>query len=655
MRTIPLTIFLLACATTTPMGPVMTEKSPAASAYESTCQRDLATARDRLATLEAYDGARTVSAVLAALNDLWIVIDAGSNQAGLYRSVHPDEGVRAVADTCEQEFSKVSTDVGLSRPLYDLVSGLDTSAADTLTARYVAHLSRDFRRAGVDQDEATRATVRALRDDLVKIGQAFSDNIRKDVRKVQIDAAALAGLPEDYVASHAPREDGRVTITTDYPDYLPFMTYARSDAARLDLYRAFRKRGHPDNLEVLSSLLHKRHALATLLGYESWAAYVTEDKMIQSADNARAFIDKIATVSQERAKLDYQELLRRLQDDEPRAKRVGDWQKSYVEELVKKEKYQFDSQEVRKYFNYENTRAGLFSVTSRMFNITYRPIDVPVWDPAVTAYEVVDGTRVLGRFYLDMHPRDNKYKHAAAFPLVTGVADRQIPEAALVCNFPAEGAMEHDQVETFFHEFGHLLHHIFGGAQPYLGVSGFNTEWDFVEAPSQMLEEWAWDLETLQSFARDDAGTPIPEPLVAAMRRARDFGKGLWVTHQMFYASLSLTYYNQDPSGIETTTLMKEMQRRYSLFEYVDDTYFQLSFGHLDGYSAIYYTYMWSLVIAKDLFSVFQDKGLLSPEAAKRYRDFVLSPGGSKDAAQMVREFLQRDYTFDAFAHWLNG
>ena len=215
--------------------------------------------------------------------------------------------------------------------------------------------------------------------------------------------------------------------------------------------------------------------------------------------------------------------------------------------------------------------------------------------------------------------------------------------------------MEHGQVETFFHEFGHLIHHLFAGKHRWVGVSGFNTEWDFVEAPSQMLEEWAWDAESLKTFASDAQGNVIPEELIKKMNRARGFGKGLDVRHQMFYAALSLNYYNRSPESFEATELMRELQAQYSPFAYVDDTYFQYSFGHLDGYSAIYYTYMWSLVISKDLFSVFQRNGLFDLETARRYRELVLAPGGSKDAAEMVRDFLSRDYSFDAFSKWLNA
>jgi thimet oligopeptidase len=289
-----------------------------------------------------------------------------------------------------------------------------------------------------------------------------------------------------------------------------------------------------------------------------------------------------------------------------------------------------------------------------MFGVTYRRLaNAPTWSPEVEAYEILDGDRLIGRFFLDMHPRADKYKHAAAFPIQSGVKGQRVPEAALVCNF-SNGVLEHDQVETFFHEFGHLIHHLFGGDQRWVAVSGFNTEWDFVEAPSQLLEEWAWTYDSLRTFAKNDKGEVIPEALVNKMRAARDFGKGLWVAHQMFYASVSLNYYDTNPTGLDTTAKMKELQKKYSPFSYVDDTYFQLSFGHLDEYSAIYYTYMWSLVIAKDMFSEFEKKGVLDRSVAGRYRQFVLEPGGSRDAEDMVHDFLQRDYSFNSFAAWLN-
>jgi thimet oligopeptidase len=260
-----------------------------------------------------------------------------------------------------------------------------------------------------------------------------------------------------------------------------------------------------------------------------------------------------------------------------------------------------------------------------------------------------------------MHPREGKYKHYAQFTLVNGARGRRLPEGVLMCNFPRpEGdepaLMEHDGVKTFFHEFGHLLHHVLGGHTEWAGISGVATEWDFVEAPSQMLEEWVWDVGTLQSFARHvETGAPIPAELIERARRADEYGKGLWVRQQMFYAAVSLELHARDPRGLDTTRLTAELQNKYTPFKYVENTYFHESFGHLDGYSAIYYTYMWSLVIAKDLFSVFQREGLSNPQPALRYRRAVLEPGGGRPAAELVHHFLGRDYDFAAYQKWLDA
>jgi thimet oligopeptidase len=211
-------------------------------------------------------------------------------------------------------------------------------------------------------------------------------------------------------------------------------------------------------------------------------------------------------------------------------------------------------------------------------------------------------------------------------------------------------------VKTFFHEFGHLLHHVLGGHTRWAGQSGVATEWDFVEAPSQMLEEWVWDPEVLALFARHvETGAAIPADVVRRMKRADEYGKGLMVRQQMFYAATSLELHRRDPSGLDTTALVAELQESYTPFRHVEGTYFQESFGHLDGYSAIYYTYMWSLVIAKDLFDEFKRAGLMSPEPARRYRKAILEAGGTKPAGKLVEDFLGRPYAFDAYEKWLNA
>jgi thimet oligopeptidase len=597
---------------------------------------------------------------LRAWDEASLALSNASARASLLRSVHPDAAMRDTGERCEQEVEAYATSLALDPEVYAPLSKLDASKEDEATRFYVFRTLRDFRRAGVDKDPATRERVRLLNEELVKIGQEFQRNIRDDVRKVSVPPAELEGLPDDYVRAHPP-EGGQVSITTDYPDYVPFMTYARSSKAREALWKVYRQRAHPKNLEVLSRMLARRHELARILGYPSWAAYVTEDKMIGSDKAASQFIEKIAAAAEARAAKDYGVLLDRKRRDDPMAMAVDAWDSEQLKERVRAEQLDFDSQSVRPYFEFNAVVDGILRTCEQLFGIEIRLVrDARVWHEDVTAWEVLEKGALLGRFFLDLHPREGKYKHAAQFTLASGVAGRALPEAALVCNFVKPGRdepalLEHSEVVTFFHEFGHLLHHLFGGRTRWAGLSGVRTEWDFVEAPSQMLEEWCWDAKVLQRFARHyKTGEPIPEALVQRMREADEFGKGLRVRQQMFYAATSLRFHDRDPEGLDTTRLSGELQERYTPFRHVDGTYFQESFGHLEGYSAIYYTYMWSLVIAKDLFGVFRREGLLERAPAARYRKAVLEPGGSRPANELVRDFLGRDSSFDAFAAWLN-
>jgi thimet oligopeptidase len=636
------------------------EDSPAAAALAQRTADHLERARRHLRSLREVQEPRTVANTLVPYDNIAIELDAAGNVTSLLERVHPDPAVRSTAERWTQEIAQFATDLSLDRDLYEALRGLDTSGEDASTQYYVTRSLRDFRRAGVDKDEPTRDHIRALNDELVLVGQEFARNIQSDRRVVKFDPAALDGLPPDYILAHPPDGDGKVGISTDYPDYVPFMNYAHSGLAREALYRAFRSRGTPANLAVLDRMLALRHELAGLLGYASWAAYATEDKMIRSDAAARSFVMRVAESAERRAREDYSELLRRKRQDQPGASEVFDWEKDYYEERIKAERYRVDSQAMRAYFPYARVKQGILDVTSRLFGVEYRRAeDDSVWAPDVETYDVYEAGERLGRFHLDMHPRADKYKHAAQFTLANGVCDRQLPAAALVCNFPGgpsneNGLLEHDDVVTFFHEFGHLLHGLFAGRQRWIGTSGVGPEWDFVEAPSQMLEEWAWDVGVLQRFARHhDTGEPIPAELVESARRARNFGKGTYVRQQMFYAMLSLYLHDRSPSGLNTTQAVRELQDEYSMFRYVEGTFFHASFGHLDGYSALYYTYMWSLVIAKDLFSEFPAGDLFDRQVAQRYRSCILDAGNSAPAAQMVQRFLGRPFGFEAFEAWL--
>lgn len=608
-------------------------------------------------TREDLELLKTTDDPLEVFDELGARIDDARRLAKVTAQMHPDAGVRAAAEAAEQALDKVMTEMGLDEDIYERIRGVDLSGVDDVTRHWVTKVLRDFRRAGVDQPPQTRDRLRELREELVGTSQEFARNINSDTKTIAVPPEALDGLPADYVAAHPVQDDGLARITTDYSDYGPFMAYSRSGEAREQLWRAFLRRGYPKNVATLQKMLEKRHEIATLLGYESYAQYITGDKMIENDRNAADFIARISAAAHDRSTKDYAKLLERKRLDEPEAVAVYPWEATYLTERIRAEQFACDSQQMRPYFEYSRVKAGLMAVAARLFGVEFvQRNDIPVWHDSVDVYDVTERGEYLGRIFLDMHPRQDKFSHAAMFSLQMGKAGTRKPECVLLCNFPGPGGLlQHSEVNTFFHEFGHLLHHIFAGHLKWGGVSGIKAEWDFTEAPSQLLEEWTRDPATLARFAmHHETGEPIPAELVQRLREAEEFGKGLLVRTQMAFADLSLSIY-QAP-GVDPIALERETRARHLPPSYVvDDVYMHLSFGHLDGYSAIYYTYMWSLVIAKDLFTAFDRQDLLARDVAARYRDGVLAPGGAKTAARLIEDFLGRPSDERAFKAWLNG
>ncbi|MFT3875964.1 MAG: M3 family metallopeptidase [Propioniciclava sp.] len=628
---------------------------PAADAYHPWITRSsdeaLDAARAGAAALKAAPPASALDA-LTAWNEVSVALSNTAARASLFSEVHPDAEVRAAAEQAALAARQLSSELGLDTELYAVFAGLDAEGLDADAARLLKHTLRSFRRSGVAAGEQVRARIKEIDDRLTVLGQTFARTIREGTRSITVTPGQLAGMPQDWIDAHPAADDGLVTITTDYPDSIPFRTFAHDADARRALHEASLTIGYPDNVPVLHELFALRAEYAALLGYANWADFDAEVKMIGSGEAIAAFIDKIADAAEGPARRDVAVLLDRLRADRPDAARVEASDVAYYAEVHRRERLDVDAQRVRTYFDAARVRAGLLEVTGRLFGLAYTPVQVPVWHPSVVAFDVArrDDGAPLGRIYLDLHPREGKFKHAAQFTLSNGVAGQQLPEGVLVCNFPT-GLMEHSDVVTLFHEFGHLVHHLVGGAQQWVDFSGVATEWDFVEAPSQMLEEWAWDAGVLRTFARDAAGEPIPADLVDRMRSADDFGKGYIARTQMFYAALSYYLHLENPEDLPGRTA--ELQARYSMFDYLPGTCMPASFGHLTGYSSGYYTYMWSLVIAKDLFSAFDPDDLFDVDVATRYRDRILAQGGRKDAADLVEDFLGRPYSFDAYAAWL--
>jgi thimet oligopeptidase len=626
------------------------------------CHADMAQARAGMERFKAAQGAGPAETLDIFDTAEW-TLSAADSRAGLAHETHPDAAVRDAAEKCDQETSALATDFSLDRGIYDALAKIDRKALDPAGQYYLERTLLHFRLAGVDKDEATRKRLKELDADLVKLSQEFGKNIREGVLSFEVAPADLQGLPEDFIKGHQPNAAGKIVLKTDNTDYFPVMSYAKSGTVREQFWKLYRLRAHPKNLAVLDQMLARRNEKARLLGFANWADYVTADKMIGDGTKAADFIEKISVAAGARAQRDYADLLARKKKDEPAAVDVKPWDASYLNDRIKAEQFGVNASEVRPYFQYENVKNAVLATTGKLFGIRYQRVpDAKVWHPDVETYDVYEGSRMLGRIYLDMHPRENKYKHYANFGVLRGKEGVALPEGALICNFAKPtasdpGLLEYNDVVTFFHEFGHLLHGVLGGHQRWAGISGIANERDFVEAPSQMLEEWARDPKTLQSFAvHYQTKKPIPLELAGKLRAADDYGRGLFVRQQMYYAATSLDFHNRDPKNLDTTQLSAQLQEKYTPYKYVPGTYFHESFGHLDGYSAVYYTYMWSLVIAKDMFSAFNAQGdIMKPEMAAKYRHAVLEPGGSKPAAKLVEDFLGRPYSFKPYETWLNG
>ena len=633
------------------IGPVRGD-IPDAATITAICDRRIAEIERRQRQLESERGPASLARTLQRYDDIVNLLWAGGSDASLYREVMADEARRKAGSDCETRMSDMDSRISLSRPIYDRLKAIPTNRADAATRHYLMRTLASFERSGVASDPGRRAQIQTLREQLAKAAAQFNANIANGRKTVTADPAELEGLPADFIAAHKPGEDGKVTISTDYPDYRPVMSYAKSDALRRRLLLAFDTRAYPENEEPLRRMLDLRAEIAGLLGRPSHAALALEDKMLNTPAKVEQLLADMAAAARPAAERDFAKKLAQLKTMQPDATNIDPWANGFLSQQVQKSLYAYDRQEARKYFAYNNVRDGILELSRDLFGVEFRRWNTPVWDKAVEAYEVVDGGKVIGRFYLDSHPRPGKYTHANVVPLRGGVAGRSVPVAALVMNVPAgdhsTGLMEHSEVNTFLHEFGHLLHSMFSPGQRWAGVAAFTAEWDFVEAPSQMLEEWIYDYDTLRRFARDAKGNPIPRELVEKMNAARYFNSGMGDLAQLANANISLRFH-QGKAPADLGAAYKRLDAEYNMLTPMAESQHQASFNHLNGYSAYYYTYLWSKVIASDLFTQFQAKGLRDRATADRYRRLVLAPGGSKPAAEMLAEFLGRPVNLDAY------
>jgi thimet oligopeptidase len=637
-----------AVAAAVPTVPPILTGVPTAAEVNQRCDLMVAKSTALRTALEKAKGASSVATTLTAFDRLTEVIGGGAGEATLYRETGATAAARTAGEKCEVRMASEGTKLSLSRPIYERIKAIP-APSDAPTKLYLDRVIGACERAGIALDDAGRAKAQALTDEVSTLATQFEANIPKGQRTITATPEELDGLPQDFIDAHKPGPDGKIVLKTDYTDYIPVLTYAKSPALRERFYREFVLRAYPANDPVLRDLINKRDELAKLVGRPNYATLNFEDRMLNTPDKVQKLMDDMAAAAKPAAERDYAKKLAALQQLQPGATALQPWDNSYVSQLVQKQSYGYDRQEARKYFNYDNVRDGILKLTEDMFGVDIRPWNTPRWDKLVEAYEMYDHGKLIGRFYFDSHPRDGKYEHANAVPLRVGVRGA-IPVAALVMNLPAgKGLMEHGDVETFLHEYGHLLHAIFAGQnQRWAFESGITTEWDFVEAPSQMLENWVYDYDTLAGFAVDASGNKIPRDLVDKMNKARYFSIGMDDMRQLGLSNISLQYYLR-PAPADLGAAAREYDAKYDPLPPPSFSQFQDSFPHLAGYGAAYYTYRWSIVIADDMFTEFAKNGLRDKATADRYRKLVLAPGGTKPAAELVSDFLGRPVSLDAY------
>jgi len=613
-----------------------------------------------LAALLAVKGPRTTENTLRLYDAAIEQLSLAGAQAGVLNSVAPEKSVRDQAQMEAQRVAMAGSALSLNRGVYDALVAMSLEGASAPTRHFVERTLLGYRLAGVDKDEATRQRLQALHEKATKHSLDFSRNIQEGGKTIVATQAELEGLPPDYLGRHQPDARGQITLTTDQPDMQPVMTFASDPDLRERMFVAYNTRAYPQNKQILLDLLSTRQEIASVLGFRSWADLATADQMMGSAANVRKFLARLEEASREGAVREHELVLEFARTKQPGVKAIDITSRGYWYEQYRRSAFDFDSQSVRPYFPYELVEAGVLETAAKLFKVEFRRSDAKGWDPAVSVYDVHEEGRHVGRFYLDMHPREGKDKWFSAAPVVTGVRGRYMPEAALICNFPGgeaddPGLLQYSDVVTYFHEFGHLMHAILGGQTEWAGVSGFATEGDFIEVPSQMLEEFFRDEKLLQSFAKHyETGEVLPAEIIKKMKTAGSFGRADWARTQLYYTTLSLDLHDQDPAALDFDEITKRLYTSLVQWTWLEGNRMYASFGHLTGYSSNYYTYAFDKVIALDFFAQFDDADLLGGDAGARYRKLVLEQGGSKPGREMVRDFLGRDEEFAAFSKWLN-
>ena len=616
----------------------------------------LARARQYLSRIESLslDDAN-VEQVLDAWDDANVILEDAFGPISLLNSVHPDKTVRDACDVALVQESIFLTEVFQNEAFYRRVERVQPHSIASRELR--KHLLEAFEDSGVSLPAEKRDRFKEISERLTELGQEFAKNIRENDTHLRFTPEECRGLPQSWLDRMPRDEEGNYVAGFDYPDYVPFLMNAHDEQARRRYWTANTLRGTARNLDVMDEIVALRKEIADLYEVPSYAYYVTKRRMVENPDTVTRFLDDVRNVVTEAELRDLGELAAlkgEMLGTPVEQTNIARWDVAYYRERIRERRYAIDQEELRKSFPTPPTVRWMLDISERLYGLRFEQRQVPVWHEDVLYIDVTDAASgaFIGGIYLDLYPRDGKYKHAAAWP-VRGVSRRtgRKPISVLVTNFNRQG-LTHDELETLLHEFGHVLHGVLSDTH-YIAHAGTSVQRDFVEAPSQMYEEWASRMESL-SLLRNHCGDcpAVDESLVERLNKAKKYGAGIDYGRQLLYASFDMALSSESPG--RALDVWAQMEGATPM-GYVEGTQFPGTFEHIaSGYAAGYYGYMWAKVIALDLVSAF-GADLMNGETGRRFRDLILSRGSEEPARELVERFLGRPVASDAFFEHIRG
>jgi thimet oligopeptidase len=624
------------------------------------CDQAITEAQTRIDAVAQMPAAqRTTDNTLLAFETATADFGDQTNQLTFMGYVHRDPSINAEGAACEEKVGSFMVDVFTRRDLYEALKPAATRDADE--ARLKESIVEGFEKNGLKLGDTELARLKDLLAQISKNEAKFSANLNSDDTKIAFEGADLAGLPADFVSRLEKTPDGKYLVVPNEANYPVFMQNASSASAREAMLLAYLNRGGLENTRLLEETTKLRSEAATLLGYDSWDDYQLDGRMAESKANVYDFLNSLKAKLAQRNRADLDQLLAYKKEIDPSATKLEQWDIAWAQNQLLKRDYAVDDEKIREYFPADVVIPGMFQVYSQILGVTFKEVaGAQVWSPDVQLYEIHNtaDNRLIGYFYTDFVPRAGKYGHAAAFQQVSGREINGVynhPVSAIVANLtpPSAGKpslLSHDDVETIFHEFGHIMHQTLTRAK-YASLAGSNTAQDFVEAPSQMLENWVWSPEVLPLLSGHylDHSQKLPADMLNKMIAARKFGQGIAYTKQLLYALFDMNIHSGQGDS-DVTTTYDQLYREIVGEEPIAGGHFAGTFGHLmGGYDSGYYGYLWSEVYAQDMFTVFQAGGLLSPQVGARYRTDILERGGMTEALKNLKDFLGRDPSPDAF------